>query len=128
MTIHAVDLVCAPDSGAAFIGGTNSYISVWLTNYIAWEPDGDLTQDNREPTFIDAADTPEIETSYYSGGIWRFDWSEDKSILLDNLVGQADAYCPWYRIRWHECDHDEDDRDGCQWDDIRTAGTIPEGI
>lgn len=64
-------------------------------------------------------------TDYYRGGPWRFAWSEDRAILLDNLAGQADAWCPWYRIRWHECDHDEDGRDACVWAETRRGGSIP---
>lgn len=129
MAIHAVDLACSKDSGASFVGGANSYASVWLTNFIAWEPDGDLTQDNEPPELTNTAlDGSGLD--YYRGGIWRFEWSEDKSILLDNLEGQADAWCPWYRIRWHECDHDQDDRPRCQWDDseTQTGGAVPSEV
>jgi hypothetical protein len=38
MAIHAIELVCDTDASAAFVGGTNSYISVWLTNDTAWKP------------------------------------------------------------------------------------------
>lgn len=138
MSIHAVDLACAADSDPTFVGGTNSYVSVWLTNLTAWEPDDDRTQDNDPPTLTNTEPLGDTGTDYWRGGPWRFAWSEDRAILLDNLQGQADAYCPWYHIRWHECFHDGYSDDGnaanCSWDpdrddtDVRTKGTIPEGI
>lgn len=120
-------MVCSADSGAAFVGASNSYVSVWLTNYTAWE-----AQDNQPPTLTNTA-LDGSGTSYWDGGIWRFAWSEDRSIMLDNLEGQASAYCPWYRIRWHECDHDGEQADGsapdgCQWDEVRSNGPVPEGV
>lgn len=122
-------MICPADASAAFVGAQNSYVSVWLTNMVAWEPDGDLTQSNDPPRHVDSSEPiSPYSVDHYRGGVWRFAWSEDKSILLDNLEGQAAAYCDWYRIRWHECDHDADDRQGCQWDEIRSGGTIPEGV
>lgn len=127
MVIHAIDFACDKKTSDTFVGGTNSYVSVWLTNYIAWEPDGNLTQSNDPPSVVNT----ELDGSsldYYRGGVWRFDWSESKAQLLDNLEGQANAYCDWYRIRWHECDHDEDDDRGCSWDEVRSDGPVPGGI
>lgn len=124
MSIHAVDLVCAADTDNVFVA-PNGFVDVWLTNHVAWEPDGDLTQDNARPTL----DTEPGVPDHYRGGIWRFEWTEDRSILLDNLEGHASSYCPWYRIRWHECDHDGA-WDECSWDEsaTRTGGTVPEGL
>lgn len=129
MPIHAVDLACSADVNAALVGGTGAYVSTWLTSYVAWEPDGDLTQTTEPPRLVESDPDGDSSTQYYRGGPWRFAWTEDKSILLDNLVGQFEAYRPtWWRIRWHECDHDEDGRDGCQWDDKYSGGQIPSGV
>lgn len=130
MTLHGIDIACSKDSGQAFVGD-GGWIETWLTNLIAWSPDGDLTVSNDPPTLTRTGLLAETGTQYYKGGIWWFDWgSRDKDILLDNLQGQADAYCPWYRIRWHECHNDnaDDESFNCQWDEIRTKGTIPDGV
>lgn len=57
-----------------------------------------------------------------------FEWSEDKSIILDQLDQYAAAYCDWHRLGYHVCDHDESDRSGCSWDEIRENGTVPSNI
>jgi hypothetical protein len=127
MTIHAVDLVCASDSGVAFVGSTGSFVRTWLTNLIAWEPDGDLTQSNDPPRLVET-EPDGSGLTYYHGGVWRFKWSEALEAPMENLAVQADAYCPWYRIRYHECRHDE--TGACAWDDSRkrSGGTIPSEV
>jgi hypothetical protein len=127
MAIHAIDMVCSSDVSPALVGGLNSQVSVWLTSHTAWEPDGDLTQDQSPPSLVNTqVDGSGID--YYRGGVWRFAWEVDDSLLTANIVGQFQAYRPsWWRVRFHECDHDEDGDSGCDWASGETwrGGTVP---
>lgn len=64
----------------------------------------------------------------YTVGHWRFDWAEDATALLDDLEADLQAEVAWYRLRFHECSHDESDSVECSWDETREFGTIPAGI
>lgn len=120
MSIHAIDFAAAANTDAYLI---DTYIPQWLTTHSAWD---DPRQSNDPPQLV-TGDPGLGIPDHYSGGVWRFAWSASKSVLLDNLVAYTQSYAgDWWRIRWHECFHDE--TGGCAWTDVRSDGTLPEGI
>lgn len=119
MSIHAIDFAAASNTDSYLI---NSYIPQWLVTHTAWEQ-----QTNKNPYIVQAdpvVGTPE----HYRGGPWRFAWSAAKSTLMSNLVAYTQSYSgDWWRIRWHECKHDQDGP--CEWTDIRSSNTpVPGGV
>lgn len=64
----------------------------------------------------------------YLSGHWRFAWAEDATVLLDDLESDLQNYVGWYRIGYHQCDHDQMARGGCSWDREREYGTVPDDI
>lgn len=64
----------------------------------------------------------------YLLGQWRFAWAEDATVMLDDLESSLQTYVAWYRLGYHQCDHDETDRGGCSWDREREYGTVPDDI
>jgi hypothetical protein len=125
MSIHCVHLQVDKDATAALVQGTTGFIAVWLNNFTAWT---NPNQENRNVELTNTDPDGESGLDYYESNLWRFEWSADKANLLDNLEGHVAARSNWYRIRWHECDHDEDARGGCSWDEIRTGGTVPDEV
>lgn len=124
MSIHCIELVCDSNADAALVQPTTGFIAVWLNNFTAWEVPG---QTNENVTLRDAQPALGIP-EHYRAPLWRFEWSESRALLLDNLEGHVSARTNWYRMRYHECFHDEDSPSACEWDEIRTGGTVPSGV
>lgn len=122
MVIHCVDFACNQGAPEAFVGGGNSHISNWLSNFNRWQ------QQQNDPPHLSDTGAETAVLTYWKGGPWRFEWQHDKSAILNGIEGQAQAQCDWYRLRWHECDHQDSSNDGCGWTDVRTEGAIPVGI
>lgn len=59
----------------------------------------------------------------------RFELSIDaKADFIDPIAGKLDeAGCAWFRIRYHECDHDGDHGD-CDWSYTKDQGPVPEAV
>lgn len=120
MTIHRVRLVYSTGGAEAF----NDWLSQYLINLQPWSP-----RENQVPTISDSG---EDTTEHYRGDL-TFEWSEDKAIILDQIDGYLSAYCDWYQLGYHVCDHDEDDRDGCSWagpnSEVReSSASIPDDV
>ncbi|MFP4218810.1 MAG: hypothetical protein ACLFR6_08245 [Salinarchaeum sp.] len=118
MTAHRLRLVHSQSGADDF----HAWLESWLTNMSPWdypEVDNDL------PTLREPVDGE----SYYQAEL-AFDWSEDESIILDNLDDYAASYCDWHRIGYHVCEHDESDPTPCSWDtDLgRKSGSVPDHI
>jgi hypothetical protein len=119
MAKHMIRLFFEPP-----VGDAESAIDNWVTNFTEWKSDPvehTLTQRNTE---YDGSGTE------YVAGSYRFYQSDDKVALLDDFENRLQSIQGglWYRIGYHICDHDEDDRGGCSWDDKRENGTIPSDI
>ena len=116
MSLHRVRLEYEQTGGEQF----NEWVAVWLTNMSPW-----ADRENTVPALVDSTltDAP----AHYRGD-FTFAWSEDKSIIMDQLWGYLTAYCSWARLQYHVCDHDEENRGGCAWQETNEHGTIPEEI
>jgi len=115
MSIHRVRLRYSEAGAQSFHG----WLSVWLTNMSPW-----AERPNEVPTLRE-------QPSAHYGGDLTFEWSEDKSIILDQLDGYLAAYCDWYRLAYHVCNHDDSDRtpdDGCTFWHHSEGGAVPQWV
>lgn len=115
MPIHRTRLFYSTAGGGSFHG----WLGTWLANMSPWEaPDVTNSVPNGPLSTVDS------NTDYYAIEL-AFDWSEDKSHILDNLDQFLDAYCDWHRIGYHVCTHDETDPTPCTWEETRESGSVP---
>jgi len=105
------------------VTGADSYhgwLETWLTNMSPWDA-GEVTNDL--PTLSDSIDG---SAKWYQTEL-AFAWSEDRSIILDQLDQYAASYCDWHRIGYHECTHDGTGGP-CSWNETRENGAVPSAI
>mgnify|MGYP000182063460 CR=1 FL=1 len=116
MSIHRVRLTYSESGAQSF----NGWLETYLTNMEPWSE-----RENAVPTLRDEqiSDTP----AHYSGDL-TFAWSEDKSIIKDQLWGYLTAYCDWGVLRYHVCDHDSENPTPCEWEETNTHGAVPDGV
>lgn len=70
-----------------------------------------------------------VDGMEYCAADYRFEWeAESGPNLMRTFEAVLQKHCDWLRIRYHVCDHDEDDRGGCEWDDVIEYGPIPDEI
>ena len=55
----------------------------------------------------------------------RFSWAEDKQVLRNDAETWLNNNFSWWAWRYHECDHDADDRPGCTWDAQNASSPLP---
>lgn len=119
MTVHMVRLMIEPPKGEA-----DSAVDNWVRNHNEWTGDPQehsLTETNTE---LDGSGTE------YVRGDYRFIQEEGADALLDDLEARLQDLQGglWYRIGYHSCDHDESDRSGCSWGEVRENGSVPSDI
>lgn len=67
----------------------------------------------------------------YYRGVWRFSFAEDKRALRDTMIGFLSNNFGWALVRYHECDHSDEETFGCEWSNewhIPDSGSIPLSI
>jgi len=101
--------------------GYHGWLDTWLTNMQPWSHD---EVDNTLPELTSDIDG---NNQYYQGEL-AFDWNEDKAIILDNLDQYMASYCDWHRLKYHVCEHDEENGGACNWEETRENGTVPSYI
>ena len=104
--------------------GADSFID-WLDQYLVnlqpWAHD-DVTND-----IPDAPNVPpelSLGAEYYQYEL-AFDWSEERSIIEDQIVGYIESYCDAYRVEHHACDHGEDDGGRCDYETVAVSDPPP---
>jgi hypothetical protein len=115
MSIHRVRLVYSEAGAASF----NAWLETWLTNMQPWE-----ARENSVPSLRDG---PLVETPHYRGDL-TFAWSENRAIIEDQLNGYLGPYCDWGIVAYHVCDHDSEDRTGCEWENVTEHGAVPQEV
>jgi hypothetical protein len=115
MSVHRVRLVYSEGGGESF----NGWLETWLTNMAPWS--------ERENTVPARRDAELVDTPHYRGNL-TFQWTEDKSIIMDQLWGYLTAYCDWALLGYHVCTHDEDNPQPCEWGTVKTNGSVPGGV
>lgn len=77
--------------------------------------------------------TETIDGTVYYSGSFRVTLDSgskvtEKDDLTEQIRKEADKSASWWQVRWHECDHDEDDRSGCTWEYENDSGNVPSEV
>lgn len=124
MTVHMIRIYSHWPDGYTE-SDINTSVQNWEDNHTEWTADTVSHTITGVNTEIDGTGTD------YLRGDFRFKWSDDKTILLDDLETTLQSDVDWYRVGYHQCTHDGSGG-GCNWDDKRewTASnvTIPAGV
>lgn len=126
MTVHAISGYLSADSGMTD-SEVQTQIDDWVSKRVKWDGGDWDGQVSRRNTKLDGSGTDYLAIAV------RFTWdSADKDNTLQKFEDKFVNKIDWYRVAYHQCDHDESDRSGCAWDESRewTAKdvTIPPGV
>jgi len=120
MTVHMVRVLAeSPRGGAA------TAIDNWVQNYSEWTADPVAHELREVNTELDGGGTTHLR------GDWRFeDQGEAPTDILSDLSDRLQSLEGglWHRLGYHVCDHDEDDRGGCEWDETVEVGSVPADV
>lgn len=119
MAVHMLRYICDESADSGFIGGG---VPDLLRPHPAWSAGG--PNKNDAPDLAPPPADSDSETAFYTAQ-WRFEWAADSNAIINRLAAMSALYTDWYQIAYHECDHDEDERPGCQWDDVIEGGDVP---
>lgn len=65
----------------------------------------------------------------HSRGLYRFKGSQNKTQILESITTSVVADSKWYEVRYHDCDHDEPEQQGCgDWVVHDSSGSVPSGV
>lgn len=110
--IRVVAAANSTDTGGMTEAEINTALDEWVSKQSEWTADPQAHVINTSPG-IDG------ETVYY-GGTYRFTKESDaKDTLLQKCGDKLKNKLDWYRLGYHDCDHDEQASDGCSWDGER---------
>lgn len=108
MSIHCFDVIYSPSASM------DDYLSTWLTNWSAWEPEPHSEPGPLQFSSIETGDT--VDASGFQQN--RFQWDDtgrepqaDAEYIVSIITGETGylaSYCDWWIVRWHQCRHDED--------------------
>jgi len=122
MTVHMIRVFIGPNDKMT-LQQANDELDKWVNNHSEWVED-------MAAHVVSETVTP--SGSKYWLGSYRFQFDDAKDNLLTKCEDKLTDKCDWYRLGYHNCDHDESDRSGCSWDDQRewTAKdqTIPSDV
>lgn len=124
MAVHMLRVVTS--SGGMTLAEINDAMDTWVANHSEWAEDAAEHHIVEANTFGEGAGT-----DYYTGD-FRFHLEDAKDNLLQKCGDKLRNKVEWYRLGYHQCDHDEADTLGCSWDDERewtaTDATIPTAV
>jgi len=120
MTVHMFRAVAAQPDGITE-AQANQIVEQWLMDNTPWTEDP-------VPHELSLVDDPLTDAPVHFRGDVRFEASDDKVSLLDQIETDLSGIAPWYRIGYHACSHDEDNAHACSWDQQREGGTVPDSI
>lgn len=117
MTVHMIQILSHWPDGYTE-DDIDATVQNWVDNHTEWIEDTVAHTITGSNTAVDGTGTK------YLRGTFRFEWSDDKTVLLDNCESTLQDYVDWYRLGYHQCLHDE--TGGCDWDDKRewTASNV----
>lgn len=118
MAIHNLQVITATvDSNdlEVDLAAEKQTIVNWVANYqeVLETQRADFSTGNTE---MDGSGTD------YAMGSWRFALEEDPLQMKDTIATYLNNNFKWWIVRYHQCDHDEQDRQGCSWDNRWTGG------
>jgi hypothetical protein len=120
MTTHMFRLVVEQPDGVTE-QEANSIVDDWLANNTPW------TDDPIDHSVF-VVDDPLTDAPNHFRGDLRFEFSDAKTDLLSQMETDLQEVVSWYRIGYHECDHDEANANPCSWDNQIEYGTVPDGL
>lgn len=109
MTIHMIRIFSHWPDGYT-VDDIDQEVQTWVDNHTEWLDDSVEHTISGHNTAIDGSGTD------YLVGDFRFEWTDDKTTLLDNCEATLQDHVDWYRLGYHECTHDGDGAP-CGWDD-----------
>lgn len=113
MSKHMIRVCIGSDTSKMTLQDANDALDTWVANHSEWIDDTSPHQLREVNTESDGSGV------VYWNGICRFYLSDEKDNLLTKCEDKLVNKCDWYRLGYHNCDHDESDRRGCSWDDER---------
>lgn len=121
MVVHYVRIYCE-DPNNTNLDTIRTEVQNWVSNHTEWTND-------REPHTVNRVDQP-FHSVVFLTGTFRFTTDSDRLPLLDEAENTLQQNVGWYRICYHQCDHDEASHTGCSNDpnNTREYGTIPTDI
>lgn len=123
MTVHMIRIFSHWPDGYTE-SDINTAIQNWVDNHTEWTADLTAHTISGLNTNTDGSGTD------YFRGDFRFEWSDDKTALLDDCETTLQSNVDWYRLGYHQCTHDGSG--ACDWDDKRewsaSGVTIPSDI
>lgn len=119
MTVHMVRIMAEQPKGNA-----ESAIDNWVQNHNEW------TDDSVDHSLTETSADIDGKGTTYVRGDYRFIQDSTVTDLLDTLERRLQSLQGglWYRIKYHECAHDEENPRPCSWQETREGGTIPSDI
>lgn len=121
MTVHAVKLVMNASPSAA-----KSNVPQKVRDEVLNDLDEVSPQQSQE---ISERNTENDGSgTSYLHGVRRVSGSHGKG-RLDRFEQVLKGEVSWYRIKYHECDHDEENPSGCGgWQTEKEGGTVPSDV
>jgi len=95
-------------TGGLTVAEANTAMDDWVSNNTEW------VEDPGEHKIALADSGTDV---MWLHGSYRFELTDAKDNLLQKAGDKLENKVPWYRLVYHQCDHDEDDRPGCPWDE-----------
>jgi len=121
MTVHMFR-VYAHNPKAYTLTEINNAVDDWIADHNRW---GEDTIDHSLSVGNTALDGSGAE---YLRGDFRFNQTDPRADIEFTFEQKIQPALDWYRIGYHECDHDEESDTGCSWQDVMEYGTIPSDI
>lgn len=108
MTVHMFNIVVGPDTSQLTFSDAETHVNNWLDSHNQWADD------------LESHTLREIQDDT-RGTYWtcsaRFTFDDTKSELLQYIEDKLQGNCLWYRIGYHNCNHDGSGTPACSWDD-----------
>jgi len=120
MAVHMFRVVAENPSGIT-LAEANQLVDRWLANNTPWTEDP-------APHELRLMDGPLTDVPAHFRGDVRFELSDGKASLLDQIETDLSGVVSWYRIAYHRCSHDEKNPQPCSWNDKVEFGTVPSGV
>lgn len=111
--IRVVAAADSSDTPGLTLSEINTALDDWVSKRSEWTADPASHQISEV-----SSDTDGTGTTHYVGS-YRFEISDAKDNLLTKCEDKLKNKVDWYRLGYHECDHDESNKSGCSWTDKR---------
>jgi hypothetical protein len=105
MAVHMIRVYAA--KGGYTLEEVQQAVSDWVQSHTEWTADIDDHQiELREAN-------PDPGATEYFQGEFRFELDDAKDNLLQKAADKLKNKVPWFRLVYHQCDHDTEAGDGC---------------